>query len=263
MTRDDPPPAPSVSVVIPVKDDAAHLYRCLAALAAQTRPADEIVVVDNASTDDSAAVARGGGARVVGCLTPGIPAAASRGYDAATGDLILRLDADCVPAETWIATIVAAFAARPDVDAFTGGARFIDGPRWLRAPLAATYLGAYGIVAFLALGHPPLFGSNMAVRRAAWRGVRTRVHRADPRLHDDLDVSFHLGERFRIRPLSRAAMGMSMRPFTTLSGFLHRIAGGYRTVWAHWPRDFPPVRWDRMVLRRMLRRTRFPGRAGR
>ena len=73
----------TVSVVIPVRDDAEMLARCLAALAAQTRPADEIVVVDNGSSDDSASVARSAGARVVAEATPGIPQAASTGYDAA------------------------------------------------------------------------------------------------------------------------------------------------------------------------------------
>lgn len=44
-------PDPTLSVVIPVKDDAAELRRCLRALARQTLPPDEIIVVDNASTD--------------------------------------------------------------------------------------------------------------------------------------------------------------------------------------------------------------------
>src|SRR5690606_36645832 len=57
----------TVSVVIPVKDDAALLARCLEALARQTRLPDEIIVVDNNSSDDSALVAVAGGARVVNC----------------------------------------------------------------------------------------------------------------------------------------------------------------------------------------------------
>ncbi|HHX85985.1 MAG TPA: glycosyltransferase, partial [Actinomycetales bacterium] len=47
-----------VSVVIPVLDDAAELAGCLAALAAQTRPPDEVVVVDNGCRDASASIAR-------------------------------------------------------------------------------------------------------------------------------------------------------------------------------------------------------------
>ncbi|HWM17722.1 MAG TPA: glycosyltransferase family A protein [Microbacterium sp.] len=245
----------TVSVVIPVKDDDDALRRCLQALRAQTRPADEIVVVDNGSSDSSTEIARAGGARVVPCDRPGIPAASSHGYDCATGDLILRLDADCVPDSTWIDSVIRAFAVRDDVGAFSGGARFIDGPSWLRAPLVMIYLGSYAAAAGSALGHLPLFGSNLAFRRAAWHRIRHRVHRNDDDLHDDLDLSFHLGELYRIRYLPGAAMGMSMRPFASKGAFLSRIAAGFRTVLVHWPHDFPPVRWTRMAMRRIRDRS--------
>src|SRR4051812_1211839 len=85
-----------ISVVIPVKDDAEMLERCLRGIQNQRRPADEIIVVDNASTDDTLAVARRFGARVVREDRPGITAAASAGYDIARGELIARCDADSV-----------------------------------------------------------------------------------------------------------------------------------------------------------------------
>ena len=245
-----------MSVVIPVKDDAALLARCLRALAHQTRPANEIVVVDNGSSDRSAAVARRAGAVLVTCSSRGIPAAASRGYDAARGDLILRLDADCVPDRTWIERMCAAFAAHPDMDAVTGGATFIDGPRILRRPLAALYLGAYRQVCRTALGHRPLFGSNLGMRRDAWEAVSNDVHRADSDLHDDLDLSFHLGARHRIAALEGAGMGMSMRPFASVSGLRRRVRRGVRTVVVHWPWHFPPLRWARLVAHRLVRRGR-------
>ncbi len=257
MTSPTPPPA-TVSVVIPVKDDSAELARCLRALALQTRRPDEIIVVDNGSTDASATVARDGGARVVRCDRAGIPAASSTGYDAASGDLILRLDADCLPAASWVQAMAAAFAARPDVGVFAGGAVFLDGPRALRSPLAAVYLGAYALLLAPTLGHLPLFGSNLGFRRDAWHDIRSRAHRVDPELHDDLDLAFHFGERHRIRFVAGAAMGMSMRPFTTGRGFAERIVRGARTVIVHWPHDFPPIRWTRLVLRRILHRLGVP-----
>lgn len=248
----------SLSVVIPVKDDADHLRGCLAALGRQTRRPDEIIVVDNGSTDDSAAVARDHGTTVVPCLQPGVPAASARGYDAASGDLILRLDADCVPGEGWVEMVERAFAQHPQVSVFTAGARFIDGPPALRTPLAVAYLGAYALVCSTALGHLPVFGSNLAFRRSAWLDVRARVHRDDPELHDDLDLAFHFGERHRIRRLPHAQMGMSMRPFMTARGFARRTVRGFRTVIVHWPEDFPPVRWVRLALRRLLHRLGVP-----
>ncbi|MDQ7879725.1 glycosyltransferase family 2 protein [Microbacterium sp. QXD-8] len=244
------PDTPRISVVIPVKDDDTELARCLRALAQQSRPADEVIVVDNGSTDASADVARAFGARLVRCETPGIPAASAAGYDASTGDIILRLDADCVPDASWIRAMADAFASRPDVSAFTGGARFIDGPRALRVPLATLYLGAYAAVMIPTLGHLPLFGSNLGMRRQAWLGIRSRVH-LDAALHDDMDLSFHLGERGRIRHLRAARMGMSMRPFAPGRAFGRRAARGLRTVLVHFPRDFPPVRWTRHALRRL------------
>ncbi|RKT31228.1 glycosyl transferase family 2 [Microbacterium sp. AG1240] len=244
----------TVSVVIPVKDDAVALARCLTALAGQTRLADETIVVDNGSVDASAEVARRAGARVVPCVRPGIPAASALGYDAATGEIILRLDADCVPDATWIEMVLSAFSRQPHVAAFTGGARFIDGPRMLRRPLAFAYLLAYILVTAPALGHLPLFGSNVALRREAWIDVRSAVHRHDAMLHDDVDLAFHLGERHRIGRLPTAAMGMSMRPFSSLSGFRRRIDRGFRTVTVHWPHDFPPHRWVRVALNRATAR---------
>lgn len=236
----------TISVVIPVKDDSAELAVCLAALAAQTRTADEIVVVDNASSDDSAAVAKAAGAIVVSCPEPGIPAASATGYDASSGDLILRLDADCVPPATWIQEVLTAFEVRPEVAALTGAARFIDGPRLLRRPLAAAYLFAYTYCSLPALGHIPLFGSNLAMRQQVWREVRENVHRDDPEIHDDMDLSFHIGERHRLGYLRGTPMGMSMRPFNDAQAFRRRMDRGFRTITLHWPEEFPPYRWQRI-----------------
>lgn len=249
---------PTVSVVIPVKDDEMHLRRCLTALNRQTYAPDEIIVVDNGSTDSSAAVATRRGARVVRCDQPGIPAASAHGYDAATGDLVLRLDADCIPDDIWIDSVRRAFAQHPQVHVLTGGAHFVDGPAALRRPLAAAYLFFYVAVCTPTLGHIPVFGSNLAFRRSAWLDVRAQVHRDDPEIHDDLDLSFHFGERHRIRHLTGTKMGISMRPFGSGRSFGRRVVRGFRTVLIHWPRDFPPVRVMRLAARRVLHHLGVP-----
>ncbi len=238
--------------MIPVRDDAEGLRRCLRALAAQTLAPLEIVVVDNASSDDSAAVALAAGARVEPEDEEGIPAAAARAFDEARGDIIARLDADCVPPPDWLAGIARAFQERPWLIAVTGDARFSDGPRVLRRPLAVVYLAAYALFALPALGHPPLFGSNCAVRREAWLAVRDEVHRHDVLVHDDLDLSVHLGAlpeaahgargrwlRPGIRLDRRIGMGISMRPFSDPRAFLLRVRRGVHSLTVHAGHELP------------------------
>jgi glycosyltransferase involved in cell wall biosynthesis len=238
--------------VIPVRDDAEALRRCLRALAQQTLPPFEIVVVDNGSSDDSAAVARAAGARVVAEAEEGIPAASARGFDEARGEVIARLDADCIPPADWLEGVQRAFDEWPGMLAVTGWARFIDGPRWLRRPLMYAYLGAYLLVSAPALGHPPLFGSNCAVRRDAWSAVRDRVHRHDLLVHDDLDLSVHLGslpeaavgarDRYRrpgIRLDRRIGMGISMRPFSDPKAFWLRTRRGVHSLTVHRGQELP------------------------
>ncbi|QIS44739.1 glycosyltransferase family 2 protein [Clavibacter capsici] len=249
-------PRPTVSVVIPVRDDAGHLRACLRALAGQTVAPDEVVVVDNASTDDSAEVARAAGARVVREPVVGIPAAACTGYDAARSEVIARLDADCVPPADWIERLGDVLAARPDVAAVTGAARFLDGPRALRGVAAVAYLGAYFASVTLALGHPPLFGSNLALRRDAWREVRMEVHREGTHLHDDIDLSVHLGPERRIVLDPHLGMGISMRPLTRPSTLPLRMSRGMTSLTMHWPHELPWLRWRRAAqLARDARRS--------
>ena len=130
----------NVSVVIPVRNDAPMLRRALRALAAQTRPADEIVIVDNGSTDDSAGIAAAAGAVVVSEPITGIPRASAAGYDAATGDIIMRIDADTVVPVDWIARALADFAD-PALDLLTGHATFYGAGRLTRRLGKAWWVG--------------------------------------------------------------------------------------------------------------------------
>lgn len=244
----------AISVVIPVKDDATNLSRCLGLLVSQLGPVDEIIVVDNGSSDDSAGIAASFGATVVHVDGGGIPAASAAGYDNASRPIIARLDADCVPGDDWLRSIRQSMSSS-GVDAITGWAHFYDGPRPLRSVLMALYLGSYYSALFPALGHLPVFGSNCAFRRVAWLEIRDAVHRDDDGVHDDLDLAFHLGPQRSIRFERTLSMGISMRPFFDASAFGVRLRRGSHSIAVHWPAQLPWLRWYRRVADRLRRRS--------
>ncbi len=99
-----------VSVIIPTLNEAAYLPHLLDVLAAQTRPADEIIVADAGSTDGTPELAQAHGARVVG---GGIPAVGrNAGAKVAKGELLLFLDADVVPPPDFLERAVTEFAQK-------------------------------------------------------------------------------------------------------------------------------------------------------
>lgn len=243
----------TVSVVIPVKDDAVALERCLRLLRSQTVQPLEVVVVDNASTDNSAQVAAGLGARVVHEPSPGIPAAAAAGYDAARGQVIARCDADSRPPADWLERIVRRMAAEPRLDALTGTGRFYDLPPGVALLTSWAYLGSYYVLVHAALGHTPVWGSNMAIRRQAWQEVSALVHRGNPELHDDMDLAFALGPRRKVRYDRGLVVGVSGRSVRGRRQLDRRVRRAFHTLRENWQILPPWTRW----------RTRFEGhRAG-
>lgn len=103
-------PATSVSVIIPVYNGVQTLPACLKALQEQTRPPDELIVVDDGSTDGTALVAQQFKVTVLSQANAGPASARNYGARVAQGDILLFTDADCTPAPDWVERMVAPFA---------------------------------------------------------------------------------------------------------------------------------------------------------
>lgn len=118
-----PDPQPELTVVVPARNAASTIGEQLAALVEQA-PAEhaEIIVVDNASTDATAAVVeqfrrRAPFVRLIRCEVPGANAARNAGIRAARSDRILLCDADDLVADGWMTALARALSD----DAVVGG----------------------------------------------------------------------------------------------------------------------------------------------
>jgi GT2 family glycosyltransferase len=98
----------SFTAVIPVHNRADLLLRLLASLRAQALPFEEIVVVDNASTDDAAGAARAFGCRVIAMgENAGFARAVNQGWRAATSEWVAILNSDVELDDRWLETLAA------------------------------------------------------------------------------------------------------------------------------------------------------------
>ncbi|MCP4191819.1 MAG: glycosyltransferase family 2 protein [Planctomycetaceae bacterium] len=112
---------PVLSVVIPVRNDPEHLRSCLSCLKESRFESFEVIVVDDASTDDTAAVAKDLGAKVISLASQSGPAKArNRGATEATGEYVFFLDADVLVNSETIRLIVEEFRGDPTIDAVFG-----------------------------------------------------------------------------------------------------------------------------------------------
>ena len=229
----------TISVVVPSRNDADFLAVCLDALARQTRPADEIIVVDSNSTDATSDVGRAAGAKVIGESMDGIWPATAAGFDAASGDLLARLDADSVPAPDWLEQVEQRMSRPDHPTVVTGMGVFYGGTaakRWIARHI---YIGGYFAVIGALLGHPPIFGSNYAIRHDAWLVLRDVVHRDRADVHDDLDLSWWMQPGMTVVHDLALVVGVSARPFDSLAALGRRIRMAVRTLSVEW-RAWPP-----------------------
>ena len=236
---------PTVSLVIPAYNEEDSIGKCIIGAIEQTVPFHEIIVVDNKSTDGTRAA-------IEAMITAfpdahirlieqdaeqGITPTRNAGFNAATGDVIGRIDADTALFPDWVEQVQKAFSLGEFVAA-SGPVEYYDMPlrgfghkaddsfRKLQVKLAGDYVF--------------LFGTNMAIRREAWIAVRddTCADREDL-MHEDLDLAVHLALRgFKVGYVSAMVVGMSARRLDSAPrDYFYYVERFRRTYEAHGIRD--------------------------
>ena len=183
------PDSASVSVVVCTYNGAATLRDCLEGTCALRYPDFEVIVVDDGSTDASAAIAMEFPVALIRTENRGLSAARNAGLAAATGEIVAYLDDDARPDPDWLTFLVAGFA--DERHAGIGGPNLPpeDESRFGTCVANAPGGPVHVLLSDTVAEHIP--GCNMAFRRAALAAIggfdeQFRV------AGDDVDVCWRL-----------------------------------------------------------------------
>jgi glycosyltransferase involved in cell wall biosynthesis len=173
-----------ISVVIPAYNAAAFLPRCLKSAFAQTLKPEEVIVVDDGSSDNTATLAAELGATVVSRPNGGLSAARNTGIQNASHDWIALLDAD----DMWEPEKLERQATRirPDTTLVYTGIRIFDDSGVREDRLAIDPVAAKKVLRF----RNPITPSTVLVRREA--AISVGGFREDVRACEDWDMWFRL-----------------------------------------------------------------------
>jgi peptidoglycan/xylan/chitin deacetylase (PgdA/CDA1 family)/glycosyltransferase involved in cell wall biosynthesis len=163
---------PFVSVVIPAYNEEDYLLSCLESIKKQDYAGKyEVIVVDNASTDTTAQIALGWGAKVVYESKRSPACARQKGAEVATAELIAFIDADTQAPTHWLSTIVSRFIRKPEMIAVSGPYAYCDAGKFTKI---TSYIGNFFSIITDQLFRKvfnkggAIWGCNFAVRRSAF-----------------------------------------------------------------------------------------------
>jgi glycosyltransferase involved in cell wall biosynthesis len=251
------------SVIVPAYNEAAYLGQALDSLLHQDYDGTyEVIVVDNNSRDDTAAIAARYGVRVVQEPEQGVCAARQRGADCARGEIIISTDADTTQPRNWLRTIDARFAESAEVVAVAGPCRYMNPSWWAKAyptllfGLVAAIYALTGFVFYVS-------ATNFAIRRTAFPGYDLKLTQGG----DELDLLRRLRRRGEVTwerqnvvttSARRLQRGLLYNFFVTflvyyvLAYWLNRLSQrqtfGMAPAFRQEPRSFSPVLVRRRVV---------------
>jgi glycosyltransferase involved in cell wall biosynthesis len=161
-----------ISVIVCAHNEARYLPACLHSVLAQSRVPDELLVINNASTDETALVASQiPHVRVVDEPRKGLVVARETGRHQATGDILIYVDADCRAPLGWVERIERRFDRDRALIALSGPYRYYDWD-WSGRALIRVYDFTVAPATQLLVKHvlrigTIFYGGNFAVRREA------------------------------------------------------------------------------------------------
>jgi cellulose synthase/poly-beta-1,6-N-acetylglucosamine synthase-like glycosyltransferase len=222
----------TVSVIIPARNEEENIGRLLNALKKQTYPREyfEIIVVDDNSTDKTAEIViQFPSVKLLKLEENTINSykkkAIAKAIDAASGDLIVTTDADCIPPTNWLQTIVA-FKEKTNAVFIVAPVVFDCNSRPLQIFQAMDFMVLQGITGASVHNkiHSMCNGANLTYERKVFYEVNGFAEIDNIASGDDMLLMHKIAKKYldRIHYLKSADAVVNTRPMTTWSTFFNQ-----------------------------------------
>lgn len=186
MLRQDP----SLAIVIPAFNEESTIGKCLDSIKCQSVRPNEVIVVDNNSTDNTARIAQKYTfVTLISEPRQGIAYAHGTGYDLANSKFIARIDADSILPNNWVASVKDYYQDPAHNSTTMSGSGYGHNVNY--GKISGLMIDSAFICSRLALGHYPLWGPNLVMPKHVWMSINSGMCCKED-IFDDLDIALHI-----------------------------------------------------------------------
>jgi cellulose synthase/poly-beta-1,6-N-acetylglucosamine synthase-like glycosyltransferase len=243
-----------ISILIPCHNEEKSIRRCVESCLFQTRPADQILVVNDGSTDNSGEILKEFGDRIevltIPVATGNKSYAQERGLREVVGDVFIATDGDTILSSNFVEEIEKKFTERPDAAAVCGYVKSLKF-NWLTACRELEYVIGQNLHKLAQSYIHSIFvipGCAGAFKTELFKGEITFDHDT---LTEDLDFTYKLHERYYEIVYAQKAVSYTQDP-ATLPSYINQMRRWYCGGWQNLRKHYSIVKKPNNALQLSL-----------
>jgi len=241
----------TLSLIIPVYNEERHIKACLDAIAGQTVLPAEVIVVNNNCTDNTVAIAKKYPfVTIVNETTQGLIAARNAGFNAASSDILGRIDADVQIDSDWVEQAINQFENNNSLYGISGPSRTSLSPLLPSNTYQSTVYFWFVNAIFRT---PIMWGSNMAITAVAWDKIKHVATDDGYSYHEDQDVSVCIAANsMTIMQSSKIVITTDGAAFTSIRKTIHYLKMMINTLQLHKNNGNIPGQIEKLPLLKVI-----------